>query len=48
VFRDVAIEALRGGETLVAPVDLGLPDVADQVSGDAATCLDPSAGTTER
>jgi len=45
-FRDVAIEALRGGETLAAQTDYGLPDEARSVSADAVTCLDASSAST--
>lgn len=46
VFRDVAVEALRGSETVTAPVDLGLPDAQNKVSPDAATCLDAGSSST--
>jgi eukaryotic-like serine/threonine-protein kinase len=45
VFRDVAIEALRGNDTLSAPIDVGLPDKSPVVA-DAATCFDAAGGTT--
>jgi serine/threonine-protein kinase len=45
-FRDVAIEALRGSDTLAAPVDLGLSDDKGAVTADAATCLDTSGSAT--
>ncbi len=47
VFREVAVEALRGSgnEVAKAPVDMGLADPRGEVSVDAATCLDASATT---
>jgi serine/threonine-protein kinase len=48
VFRDVALEALRGamdGER-GSPTDVGLPDDRKPVTEDAATCLDASSGAT--
>jgi len=42
VFRDVAVEALRGSDARVAPVDVGLPNDVDPVTADAPTCLDTS------
>jgi len=47
-FRDVAIEALRGTETLAMSPDPGLPDDGDRVSPEAATCLDASSSLTRR
>jgi O-acetyl-ADP-ribose deacetylase (regulator of RNase III) len=47
-FRDVAIEALRGTETLTIPLDAGLPDDGVRVSAEAATCLDASSSATRR
>jgi len=46
-FRDVAVEALRGSDALVAPVDLGLPNDVEPVTADAPTCLDASASETD-
>jgi len=44
VFRDVAIEALRGAvdSDRGSPADVGLPDDRKPVTEDAATCLDAS------
>jgi O-acetyl-ADP-ribose deacetylase (regulator of RNase III) len=50
VFRDVAVEALRGamdGDRAAAP-DVGLPDNRKPVTEDAATCLDASSALTRQ
>jgi eukaryotic-like serine/threonine-protein kinase len=48
VFRDVAIEALRGAmdSERGSPADVGLPDDRKPVTEDAATCLDASKVAT--
>jgi serine/threonine-protein kinase len=50
VFRDVAVEALRGamGGDRGPAEDVGLPDDRKPVTEDAATCLDVSSGGTGR
>jgi hypothetical protein len=50
VFRDVAVEALRGAMegNSGSPEDVGLPDDRKPVTEDAATCLDVSGATGRR
>lgn len=47
-FRDVAMEALRGGDEPRREPDLGLPDEKAAVRGDAATCVDTGKAGTRR
>jgi hypothetical protein len=42
VFRDVALEALRGGDDAPPSPDLGLADESSTVNADSATFLDAS------
>jgi O-acetyl-ADP-ribose deacetylase (regulator of RNase III) len=42
VFRDVALEALRGSDDVPPPVDVGLPDDGATVTEESATFVDAS------
>jgi len=48
LFRDVAVEALRGADEVPRPLDLGLAVERGPVSAEGATFLDPSSAARRR